>query len=235
MARQLSLPGLGRLESIEEALQHRDQHPLDLDTWLAPGGELWHWVRDQGSRPDINDIIEKLTGSAGNQSGPPDWVDDLPSPAALQAIVVETVVDLIDDIRDALPDLVEDWPAWIHNPANLASVKAIAAEHVQDLIAEVRETLPEELQDWPGWASLGEGLPDLEAVRDHLGDIGQALHSADLSNLEEWRDAAQATLETIKQAAEDQFGDALSQSDGAQDIFEDFFDFRPDGAITPDL
>src|SRR5687768_13490502 len=108
MARQLTLPGLGGIdpehradiESIQEALQHHDQHhPLHLDTLLAPGGELRHWVKDQDPRAKIGDLFKKLPDQGEDQSNPPDWLDDLPSPATLQGIVTENILDLIHDIR----------------------------------------------------------------------------------------------------------------------------------------
>lgn len=247
MARQLSFLDVLSLDSqldfetTRDAFQHRDEHAADIATLLSPGGELWHWVTHSPSRPDIGDIFKQLADASDNQSTPPDWVNDLPTPASLQGIVTENILDLIHDVREALPDQTQDWPSWLQNPANLQAVKSIVVDHVQDLIHDVRGTLPEELHDWSGWSDLGKAPPHLGSIGDQLGDIGHVLQAVDASHLEPWHDAAQATFETIKDAAEDQFGnlgslgDILSHGNHGHGIFEDFFDFRHDGAITPDL
>ena len=67
-------------------------------------------------------------------------------------------------------------------------------DHVQDLIHDVRETLPDELQDWSGWSELGNRLPDLGSIGDHLGDMGRALQQADPTHLQQWHDAAHRDL-----------------------------------------
>jgi hypothetical protein len=164
----------------------------------------------KGSLAGIGDLFERR---AENHSPSLDSIDGLPSPGTLQGIASANILDLIHDLREALPDQTQNWPTWLENPANLQVVKAIVVDHFQDLVHDVRETLPDALQDWSGWSELGSGLPDLGSIGDHLGDIGDALQSFDPSHLPQWEQAAHSTFEIIKDAAEDQFGDFASLSD----------------------
>jgi hypothetical protein len=228
------------VDAIQEAVAEREGHSVDLGTLLSPGGELWHGAKNHDAGPDIRDFLNNLAGQEENHSSPPDWVDNLPSPATLQALVTENLLDLIHDVKEALPDQTQDWPSWLQNPSNLQAVKAIGVDHVQDLIHDVREILPDELQNWSGWSELGNGLPSLSSIGDHLGDIRHVLQQIDPSHLQQWSGAAHATFETIHDAAEHQFGDLGSLGDilgqgRAEAIFQDLLELRPDSALIPDL